>query len=161
MDKLKRICEKCGEQFKVKWACRKQRFCSKSCAHSGENNPSWVGDGVGIVQVHAWMEKELGRPDKCSKCGKVGKVDLANKSGNYKRDKNDWEWLCRKCHMESDGRLEKFLSTSNKFNRIPNRNCDQCGKEYWPYTRKSKFCSHSCRTTYVNLNTKNYYRNNQ
>lgn len=156
MDNLTRVCEKCGCQFRVKWRCRKPRFCSKSCAHSGKNNPQWVGDKVGIVQVHTWMERELGRPDRCSKCGKIGKVDLANKSNKYKRDPNDWEWLCRKCHMESDGRMEKFLSYSNMHNRIPNRTCNQCGKEYWPHLRNSKFCGHSCRATFHNLNTRYY-----
>lgn len=150
------ICETCGQNFDVKWASRKRRFCSKSCAHIGENNPSWKGDNVGVQQVHTWVEKKLGRPDKCSKCNAVGNVDLANISQEYKRDFTDWEWLCRRCHMESDGRLSKFLSHSNMHNLIPEKPCLNCGKEFKPWNNAGLYCSMSCRTTYVNLNKKDY-----
>lgn len=150
------ICLYCKETFHVKFPCRKRRFCSKKCASSGEYSPSWVGDKVGKVQVHTWMKKIMPRPDRCDKCGKRGKVDLANRSNEYKRDKNDWDWLCRKCHMESDGRLEKFLSHSNMHNKLPEKKCLQCGKTFQPWNSKSIYCSMSCRTTYVNLNLKDY-----
>lgn len=151
------ICENCKKVFQVKYKCRQRRFCSKSCAAIGENNPAWLADNVGIVQVHAWIKKNFQKPDKCEKCGSKTKLDLANKSNLYKRDRSDWDWLCRKCHMESDGRLERFLSHSAK-KRIPNRNCNQCGVEYWPFTRYSLFCSKSCRMRHYNLNIKKYAR---
>jgi len=31
-------------------------------------------------------------------------MDLANK-GIYDRNPDNWEWLCRKCHMTKDGRV--------------------------------------------------------
>ena|SRR5688572_23442853 len=151
---IKKICENCAKEFLS--IRSKRRFCNKGCARSGSNNPSWKGDNVGIVQVHKWVEKQLGRPERCSKCDAVGKVDLANISQEYKRELTDWEWLCRRCHMKSDGRLDRFLANSNMHNKIPNRKCDYCGKEYWPATRDSKFCSHSCRATHRNLTSMDY-----
>jgi len=151
-----RTCPVCKNEFTVKFKCRKTIFCSKSCSSTGEYNSSWKGDKVGKVQVHTWVEKALGRPDRCSKCGNVGKVDLANISQEYKRDLDDWEWLCRKCHMESDGRLEKFLSHSNKFNKVPDMNCLKCGSQFTPKSNKRKFCSKSCSATYINLNQRDY-----
>lgn len=151
-----RICPTCLKGFTVKFKCRKTAFCSKSCAHSGDNNPSWKGDKVGKVQVHTWVKKQMPRPDKCDKCGKIGGVDLANRSDTYKRDLDDWDWLCRKCHMESDGRLEKFLSHSNKFNKVPDMNCLKCGNLFTPKSNKRKFCSMSCSASYINLNKRDY-----
>jgi len=153
--KITRSCPICETKFTV-YPCRKKRFCSKSCSRQGENNPSWKGDKVGIVQVHTWVSDKKGRPDRCEKCQKVGKVDLANISQEYKRDLDDWEWLCRKCHMESDGRLELFLSHSNKYNKVPDQKCLFCDKEFTPKSNKRKFCSRNCSTTYINLNLRDY-----
>ncbi len=41
-------------------------------------------------------------------------LDLSNKSGKYKRDLIDWEWLCRRCHMIKDGRLDKLHKKRKK-----------------------------------------------
>lgn len=147
-------CEQCNCEYQT--ARNKRRFCSKSCAHTGANNPSWKGDKVGVQQVHTWVEKRLGRPDRCSNCETIGKVDLANISQQYKRDLDDWKWLCRRCHMESDGRLEKFLSHSNMHNRIPEKPCLNCGRLFKPWNHHGLYCSISCRTTYVNLHKKDY-----
>lgn len=149
-------CEYCKKDFTVKFKCRVRRFCTKKCARSGENNPAWVGDKVGIVQVHTWVARELGRPGECSKCGKAGNVDLANISQQYKRDLDDWEWLCRKCHMESDGRLDIFKSHSNMNNKAPDQNCLLCGKLFTPKSYKRQFCSMSCSATHTNLNKRDY-----
>lgn len=146
MGKVNCVCENCKKEFEVKWASRKRRFCSKSCSATGENNPSWKGDNVGIQQVHTWVEKQLGRPDKCSKCNTEGKVDLANISQEYKRDLTDWEWLCRKCHMDSDGRMEEFLSHSNKNNKLPDVKCPICELFFSPGRRNAKHCSTECYT---------------
>ena len=79
-----------------------------SYSKTDERNPSWKGDSVSLYGLHRWVERKIGRPDKCSLCKTVGKVDLANISQEYKRDLSDWEWLCRKCHMTKDGRLKMF-----------------------------------------------------
>ena len=45
-------------------------------------------------------------------CQNHSKVyDLANK-GIYNRNFDNWEWLCRKCHMLSDGRLENLINAN-------------------------------------------------
>ena len=47
-------------------------------------------------------------------CNKKKKLDLANISGEYKRDVNDFEWLCRSCHIRKDQCLLKHLEEINK-----------------------------------------------
>jgi hypothetical protein len=152
--RIKKTCESCGKEF---MASRKDvRFCGKGCNKKGDKNPQWKGDAVSIKVLHGWVERQLGRPTFCSLCGITGKVDLANISNEYKRDLTDWEWLCRKCHMDKDGRMAVFLSHSNKYNKLPNRNCGMCGKEFHPSNKKVMFCSQSCSSRHTNLFKRDY-----
>lgn len=73
-----------------------------------ENNSQWVGDDVGSTALHNWVRRRKIKPKNCELCGKNKPSDLANMSGKYKRDVDDFKWLCRKCHMISDGRSEKL-----------------------------------------------------
>jgi hypothetical protein len=86
----------------------KQRLRCKSCSKLAENNPMWKGYNVKYGSLHDWVRSKLLKTEFCQKCGQTHPYDLANISGQYKRDLTDWEWLCRKCHMESDGRMENF-----------------------------------------------------
>ena len=71
-----------------------------------ENNPNWQGDEQ---EVHNWIRRRKLKPKFCECCNIVPPYDLANISQEYKRDVNDFEWLCRSCHMKKDGMLEKFI----------------------------------------------------
>lgn len=79
-----------------------------SISKQTEKNPMWKGDKVGYISLHEWIKNHKVKPKFCEECKKNKPYDLANISGNYKRDVNDFEWLCRKCHMKKDGRLEKL-----------------------------------------------------
>lgn len=76
----------------------------------GSNNHQWKGNDVGYHSLHDWIRSHKPKPMFCERCHKKPPYDLANISGEYKRDTNDFEWLCRKCHMESDIRLVTFIS---------------------------------------------------
>jgi len=102
----------------VTWE-KKTKCCSIACAIKlktgrsnfgtrGENNSMWKGDHVGYAAIHCWVHRHKPKPSLCEKCGEAPAYDAANISGEYKRDLTDWEWLCRKCHMISDGRLQKL-----------------------------------------------------
>lgn len=69
------------------------------------NNPNWSGDDVGREALHDWVRRRLIKPDKCEKCGLVPPYDLANVTGIYSRDLNNWKYWCRRCHMTDDGRM--------------------------------------------------------
>jgi len=71
----------------------------------GEKNPVWKGDKVKYFGLHSWLKRNKIKSKKCEKCGlETNKLDCSNISGEYKRDINDYEWLCRKCHMQKDWR---------------------------------------------------------
>ena len=76
----------------------------------GEKNPQWKGDTVDKTSsLHEWIRNYKPKPKVCEICKKNLPYDLANISGKYKRDITDFRWLCRKCHMENDGRLKKLI----------------------------------------------------
>lgn len=82
----------------------------------GSNNPQWAGDKVGYISLHAWVRRRLIKPELCPTCNLRPAYDLANK-GVYDRNLDNWEYLCRKCHMIKDGRMDKFHSREN-YNKI-------------------------------------------
>lgn len=80
----------------------------------GEKNGQWKGDNVGYGSIHDYIRYHLPKPDRCQICGENKKLDLANISQEYKRDLSDWEWICRKCHMQKDGRALKLRFTGHR-----------------------------------------------
>jgi len=71
------------------------------------NHHNWKGEKASLYAIHVWIRRRKYKPTVCEECGIKPPCDLANISQEYKRDVNDYEWLCRKCHMTKDGRLEK------------------------------------------------------
>lgn len=74
----------------------------------GEKNRMWKGNSVSIGAIHSWVKQHKKRVKLCQKCHKNKVYDLANISGKYKRDINDYKWICRSCHMKEDGRIDKL-----------------------------------------------------
>lgn len=81
-----------------------------------EKNPKWKGDKVGYKELHKWVRIRKPRPKICPRCVIRKTHDLANK-GVYNRELKNWEWLCRKCHMEKDGRLKIFLNSKRNLGK--------------------------------------------
>ena len=79
-----------------------------SKAQLGPKNSYWRGDKVKYIALHNWIRRNKPKPKFCEECGKVPPYDVANISNNYKRDINDYEWLCRRCHLIKDGRLKNL-----------------------------------------------------
>jgi len=76
--------------------------------HKGDKGPSWKGDNVGVAQLHKWLRKNLLKPELCQICNEKPPYDLANVTGIYNRDFSNWQYLCRRCHMLSDGRMKNL-----------------------------------------------------
>jgi len=87
-------------------------------ANLSEKNPGWKGDNVSISSLHEWIRRRKKKPKYCVECKKASPYDLANISGKYKRDINDFRWLCRKCHLLSDGRMFNNLKQYNGEDKI-------------------------------------------
>src|SRR3990167_3209409 len=83
-----------------------------------EKNPNWKGDRVSYKALHHWIRCNKPKRKTCEACHKPSaKLDVANISQKYLRDVNDFEWLCRKCHIKKDGR-SKRLGEIGKLNLL-------------------------------------------
>jgi hypothetical protein len=129
-----------------------------------ERNGAWRGDKVSYKSLHTWVRRKLIEPDYCPCCGnhKKNYLDIANISGEYKRDLSDWKWMCRKCHMEEDGRLRRLnelpknppILTKEIIEKIRLAlrkgkyvNCSLCNKEFYKkpsHITINNYCSKNC-----------------
>lgn len=69
-----------------------------------ENHHNWKGENVSYTNLHVWVCRHKGSPNKCEHCGTTEKrmYHWANKSRKYKRKLDDWIRLCVPCHKKSD-----------------------------------------------------------
>jgi hypothetical protein len=71
----------------------------------GKSHHAWKGDMVGYCAVHDWVSARVGKADRCESCGSCEpskKYNLANLSGEYRRDLSDWKKMCVSCHRKYD-----------------------------------------------------------
>lgn len=113
-------CRSCAKKGKrSKWFGKKHTEETKrkiSLTQWGDKNSLWKGDKVGYAQLHRWVRTRKPRPALCEKCNQKPALDLASK-GTYNRELENWEWLCRKCHMLSDGRSKKVLQNLKQYRK--------------------------------------------
>lgn len=120
-EKLKEFYPKKSVKFLEKFFLRKMTAIRTKAGRMGikrdvkinlnKTNGMWKGDKVGYTSLHEWVARHKKKPKLCEECKKNKPYDLANISGNYKRDIRDFQWLCRKCHMAKDGRLKNFVNS--------------------------------------------------
>ena len=82
--------------------------------NEAEKNGNWKGDKVGYVQLHTWVKRRISKPELCFSCKDRPPLDLANITGIYSRALDNWTWLCRRCHMLSDGRMKNLKQYSTE-----------------------------------------------
>lgn len=58
------------------------------------------------TRLHRWVAKSFPTPAECEHCGvqDAKQYDWASIEDRYTRERDDWEYLCRSCHVKSDGR---------------------------------------------------------
>lgn len=101
------------------WHRTEEQKRSSSELNKSEKNPQWVGDKVSYKGLHSWVRRNKVKQNSCNICNKVKLLDLANISGQYKRDLNDFEWLCRRCHMTLDGRIRGWRKNEKHKKKRP------------------------------------------
>ena len=116
------ICEMCGKITsknatlckKCSWIKREKEMTEEDKQNrKGEKCHSWKGDDVGYHGLHNWIRKIIPRPQFCQLCNQNPPCDIANKTGIYSRDLNNWFWLCRRCHILYDMKPKKKKSITN------------------------------------------------
>jgi hypothetical protein len=69
----------------------------------GEKHHAWKKK-PGYRGLHYWVRREKGEPESCVNCNEKA-TDWANISGDYKRDTNDYQPMCRTCHKRFDMKI--------------------------------------------------------
>lgn len=67
-----------------------------------EKNVMWKGDSAGYKTIHEWINRNFGKPKRCEFCHSIENLDWSNKDHKYKRIREDWQVLCKKCHRKYD-----------------------------------------------------------
>ncbi len=80
------------------WKGKKRPHLSER--YKSEGNPIWKGDKVKYHALHEWIRTHKPKPSFCESCKIKEPSELANISQKYKRDVNDFEWLCKSCHSK-------------------------------------------------------------
>lgn len=78
-------------------------------SQKGKLSNNWKGDEATYNSIHHWIRDTYGRPTQCEFCkGHFSgrKIEWANKSGDYKRDRDDWLRLCARCHKAFEKTIE-------------------------------------------------------
>lgn len=77
--------------------------------NKGSKNGMWKGNKkLHTISLHEWVNNNIGREKECEVCGDNRNIDLANITEKYERDLENWKYMCRKCHMTSDGRINNL-----------------------------------------------------
>jgi hypothetical protein len=104
---ISKVSEKCSHCWQIGRKLSDSAKIKLSESHLGNKSPLWKGDKVGYKRLHAWIRKNKSKPEFCEECNINKPSDVANISGEYKRDINDYRWLCRRCHLIQDGIIHK------------------------------------------------------
>lgn len=146
---INKVCFQCKEKFTTKEERRK--FCTQKCYGNwrsenikGEEHPRWTATPISYDYKHRRVTKLYPKKELCENCNKVVPVDLANISGEYKMDLSDWKWLCRRCHMEEDGRNDTLRKYGHASKKYPTPTCINCSKEFPRRNKYDKFCTKKC-----------------
>lgn len=83
---------------------------TKEGALIGSKHPAWRGDAARPETKRSRAQRQF-KLGSCELCQKAA-TDRHHKDGDTgNNSKRNVQMLCRRCHMEADGRLPKFLST--------------------------------------------------
>lgn len=113
------VCKTCGKRFYTKPSLIRLRnggqHCSRACKHAdpnayrrGEEHHSWAGDAVTVMSGRQRAQR-LYPIGLCERCGNDLAADRHHIDANTRNNApENVEALCRRCHMETDGRLERL-----------------------------------------------------
>lgn len=58
--------------------------------------------GNSIHSAHNWIKAQNIETLQCKICGSNSNLEWSNKDHKYRKNLNDWQYVCRKCHMKYD-----------------------------------------------------------
>lgn len=136
--RTKIVCPTCDSTFEVTSIeiKRNRRFCSDACrlasddwhrnidraavgakfrvTRRGSGNPMWKGDAAKEAHKRKRMENER-RSGPCERCREKPGCDRHHIDGDTGNNhQSNIRFLCRRCHMIEDGRLDRLVEENRK-----------------------------------------------
>lgn len=90
-DGLRSYCKKCWKEYKKS---HKKQIKMNRKEYKKKNWNKYIY----LNNLHKWVKKYKPKQRFCSICNQKRKLELSNISGKYKKDINDYWWLCHECH---------------------------------------------------------------
>jgi len=112
----------------------------------GKRNINYKGDLATKQAIHSWVKIRKEKPKYCEICNIKPPIDLANISQKYKRDINDYKWLCRSCHVKFDYTI--YVRKHKKPTTIKEGDMYRCNS-CLEYKSKNEF--HKSKSGYYNI----------
>lgn len=81
----------------------------------GLHRPDKYVENPTYSSIHHWVRKWAIDPGCCEQCDSTVDLHWSNKSGDYLRDLNDWQRLCRTCHIRYDRETGIWGKATAKF----------------------------------------------
>jgi hypothetical protein len=108
------ICGDCGKEC-YSWAAlenhrlthRPEDKLNHKLKHSDSDSPTW-NKKAGYAAIHYYVSKKKQGKGTCERCKLKTKTELANITGIYTREVDDYMWLCRRCHIIFDDRMKNL-----------------------------------------------------
>ena len=132
---MTKYCIVCASPFRTFPAWERKagaKFCSRSCMGKAKIKAPKSPDAG--RQTARRIHRLLGKCDYCENPAR----DRHHKNGDATDNSTEnLAFLCRKCHMEEDGRLMKFVASAGGRidHPLPPRPCSECGR-LWKPTRR-------------------------
>lgn len=100
--------------------------------------PNFQGTVQEYKKLHKWVGQNFVKPNDCERCGisTAKRYDWATVDNRYTKLRKDWEYLCRSCHIKSDGRINQ-LKKGHEGADPPNK-----GKKMSPEARAKMRANH-------------------
>lgn len=96
----------------------------------GQDHPAWKGDAARPETKRARAQKMYPVLGKCERCKSKDATDRHHVDGNTGNNvRANLQFLCRRCHMDVDGRLDDFMAQAKRPKRLPPRPCKTCGRD--------------------------------
>lgn len=136
----------------------------------------WKGENITYRSLHSWIQDNKPKKKFCESCNKRKKLELANISGKYKRDINDYKWECHRCHIISHKKLithcpkgHLYSKENTHITKKGYRQCLKCKKICWKkwikdnrIKRKEYIKSYQIKNKEkINQMANDYYKNNK
>ena len=117
----------------------------------GPSAYNWKGDNVPYQSLHDWLRKWMPKPKSglCQQCNVREAEEIANITGIYNRDFQNYNYLCQKCHRV----LDQVIDMSSRKCSIC-KSSDTClnkyGRPRWGYNNNNELICSKCRSKEYN-----------